>query len=133
MAGPPLVRAATGEVLSAEDLGGGDVHTRLSGVADYLADDDISLDGLRVRAFPFNEQVESFIAEHKRVFVVEQNRDAQMKTLLVNELGIDPHKLVPVLNYDGMPITARKIRDEVGRHYRTATVTPLRPEMAEVE
>ena len=40
LAGPPLVKAATGEVVSAEDLGGGDVHTRLSGVADYLAEDD---------------------------------------------------------------------------------------------
>jgi 3-methylcrotonyl-CoA carboxylase beta subunit len=41
LGGPPLVKAATGEVVSAEDLGGGDVHTRLSGVADHLAEDDM--------------------------------------------------------------------------------------------
>ncbi len=50
LAGPPLVRAATGEVVSAEDLGGGDVHTRLSGVADYLAEDDAHALALARRA-----------------------------------------------------------------------------------
>jgi 2-oxoglutarate ferredoxin oxidoreductase subunit alpha len=100
---------------------------------DYLAGDDIPLDGLRVRAFPFNRQVEKFVSDHKRVFVVEQNRDAQLKTMLVNELGIDPNRLVSVLNYDGMPITARKIRDEIGRHYKVASVTRLHPELAEIE
>ncbi len=50
LAGPPLVKAATGEVVSAEDLGGGDVHTRLSGVADYLAEDDAHALALARRA-----------------------------------------------------------------------------------
>jgi len=69
----------------------------------------IHLDTLRLRAFPFPQAVAEFIAGHEVVFVVEQNRDAQMKTLLVNELGIDPAKLVSVLHYDGTPITARFI------------------------
>jgi 2-oxoglutarate ferredoxin oxidoreductase subunit alpha len=67
------------------------------------------LDGLRVRAFPFADEVFDFIAAHDRVFVVEQNRDAQFRTLLTTEGEVDPGKLVPILHYDGTPITARFI------------------------
>ena len=56
-----------------------------------------------------------FIAAHERVFVVEQNRDAQLRTLIVNEGEVDPGKLVPVLHYDGTPITARFIAGEIGQ------------------
>jgi 2-oxoglutarate ferredoxin oxidoreductase subunit alpha len=73
------------------------------------------LDALRVRGFPFCDEVYEFIAQHERVFVVEQNRDAQLRTLLVNEGEIDPAKLVPVLHYDGTPITARFIAGEIGQ------------------
>jgi 2-oxoglutarate ferredoxin oxidoreductase subunit alpha len=74
-----------------------------------LEDQQIHLDALRIRGFPFNDDVADFIARHERVFVVEQNRDAQLRTLLTTELDIDPHKLVKVLHYDGTPITARFI------------------------
>ncbi len=74
-----------------------------------LEERDLHLDTLRLRAFPFTESVATFIAEHERVFVVEQNRDAQMRSLLVNECGVDPARLVPVLHYDGTPIPARFI------------------------
>jgi 2-oxoglutarate ferredoxin oxidoreductase subunit alpha len=73
------------------------------------------LDALRVRGFPFSDEVYDFVATHKRLFVVEQNRDAQLRTLLVNEGEIDPGKLVPVLHYDGTPITARFIAGEIGQ------------------
>ncbi|HEX3888626.1 MAG TPA: 2-oxoacid:acceptor oxidoreductase subunit alpha [Phenylobacterium sp.] len=73
------------------------------------------VDALRVRGFPFCDEVYDFIAHHERVFVVEQNRDAQLRTLLVNEGEIDPAKLVPVLHYDGTPITARFIAREIGQ------------------
>ncbi|MGZ5907373.1 MAG: 2-oxoacid:acceptor oxidoreductase subunit alpha [Reyranella sp.] len=73
------------------------------------------LDALRVRGFPFCDEVYDFVAAHERVFVVEQNRDAQLRTLLVNEGEIDPAKLVPVLHYDGTPITARFIAREIGQ------------------
>jgi 2-oxoglutarate ferredoxin oxidoreductase subunit alpha len=76
---------------------------------DVLDDDGVFLDALRLRAFPFPDAVADFIAAHERVFVVEQNRDAQMHTLLVTELDIDPARLVRVLHYDGTPITARFI------------------------
>jgi 2-oxoglutarate ferredoxin oxidoreductase subunit alpha len=73
------------------------------------------LDALRLRGFPFADQVYDFIAAHERVFVVEQNRDAQLRTLLTTEGGIDPAKLVPVLHYDGTPITARFIAGEIAQ------------------
>jgi 2-oxoglutarate ferredoxin oxidoreductase subunit alpha len=69
----------------------------------------VHIDAMRLRAFPFPESVARFIADHDKVFVVEQNRDAQMRSLLVNELEIDPKKLMKVLHFDGTPITARFI------------------------
>ncbi|MDR0480237.1 MAG: 2-oxoacid:acceptor oxidoreductase subunit alpha [Burkholderiaceae bacterium] len=74
-----------------------------------LQERGIHLDAMRLRAFPFPDSVKDFLAQHEQVFVVEQNRDAQMRSLLVNELGVDPARLVPVLHYDGTPITARFI------------------------
>ena len=71
---------------------------------------------LRVRAFPFHHTVDDFIADHDFVFVVEQNRDAQLRSLIVNECGIDPVRLVPILHYDGTPITARFIANAIGEH-----------------
>jgi 2-oxoglutarate ferredoxin oxidoreductase subunit alpha len=73
------------------------------------------LDAMRLRGFPFSDAVFDFIAAHDRVFVVEQNRDAQLRTLLVTEGEVDPAKLIPVLNYDGAPITARFIAGEIGQ------------------
>jgi 2-oxoglutarate ferredoxin oxidoreductase subunit alpha len=76
---------------------------------------NLHLDALRVRAFPFCDEVYDFIAEHDRIFVVEQNRDAQLRTLIVTEGGVDPARLVPVLHYDGTPITARFIAGEIAQ------------------
>jgi 2-oxoglutarate ferredoxin oxidoreductase subunit alpha len=84
------------------------------------------LDTLRVRAFPFHPDIADFIADHDFVFVVEQNRDAQLRMLLVNEANIDPVRLVPVLHYDGTPITARFIASAIGEHLGALKVTPLR-------
>ena len=84
------------------------------------------LDRLRVRAFPFHSSVPSFLAGHDFVFVVEQNRDAQLRTLIVNECGVDPVRLVPILHYDGTPITARYIARAIGEHLDALKVTPLR-------
>lgn len=69
----------------------------------------IRIDTMRIRAFPFPEHVFEFVHAHDQVFVIEQNRDAQMKTLLVNEGGINPAKFISILHYDGTPITARFI------------------------
>ena len=86
----------------------------------------LSLDRLRVRAFPFHSSVTSFIGDHDFVFVVEQNRDAQLRSLIVNECGIDPIRLVPILHYDGTPITARFIARAIVEHLDALKVTPLR-------
>jgi 2-oxoglutarate ferredoxin oxidoreductase subunit alpha len=88
--------------------------------------DGIHLDQMRLRSFPFSDAVGEFISAHDRVFVVEQNRDAQMKSLLVNECGIDPSRLISVLHYDGTPVTARFIIREITEKARLFNVTPLR-------
>jgi 2-oxoglutarate/2-oxoacid ferredoxin oxidoreductase subunit alpha len=84
------------------------------------------IDMLRVRAFPFHQDVADFVADHDFVFVVEQNRDAQLRLLLVNECSLDPVRLVPVLHYDGTPITARFIVRAVAEHLDALKITPLR-------
>ncbi|HXS07603.1 MAG TPA: 2-oxoacid:acceptor oxidoreductase subunit alpha [Rhizomicrobium sp.] len=71
------------------------------------------LDTVRLRAFPFADMVTDFINTHDQIFLVEQNRDAQMRMLLVNECGIDPARFISVLNYDGTPITARFISQAI--------------------
>jgi 2-oxoglutarate/2-oxoacid ferredoxin oxidoreductase subunit alpha len=88
------------------------------------------VDRLRLRAFPFHSSVASFIAEHDFVFVVEQNRDAQLRSLIVNECSIDPVRLVPILHYDGTPITARFIARSIGDHLDKLKVRPLRKVMS---
>lgn len=84
---------------------------------DLLAQDGIYVNTLRLRAFPFNEEVSAFIHQHVQVYVVEQNRDGQMRSLLINECEFDPKKLIPVLNYDGSPITAQFIRNKIEAHW----------------
>ncbi len=88
------------------------------------------LDRMRIRAFPFHSSVASFIADHDFVFLVEQNRDAQLRSLIVNECGVDPARLMPVLHYDGTPITARFIAHAIGEHLDKLKVTPLRKVMS---
>jgi 2-oxoglutarate ferredoxin oxidoreductase subunit alpha len=80
---------------------------------DYMNKSGRKVDQMRILGFPFNQDVKSFIESHELVFVVEQNRDAQLKTLLVNELQIPPFRLPSVLNIDGMPITAQFIMQEM--------------------
>ena len=81
-----------------------------------LAEADIHVNALRLRAFPFPASVLEFIDAHDEVFVVEQNRDAQLRSLLINELAVAPSQLFAVLHYDGTPITARFITQAIERH-----------------
>ena len=76
---------------------------------DLLAAEGIHLDAMRVRAFPFGKAVSDFVDDYDKLFVIEQNRDAQFKSLMMIELGIDAARLISVLNYDGTPITADDI------------------------
>jgi len=81
-----------------------------------------SLNALRIRGFPFADEVFNFIDLHDRVFLVEQNRDAQLKTLLMTEGEVDPAKLVSMLHYDGTPITARYIAGEIARRMQVGQI-----------
>jgi len=95
---------------------------------DYLAEDGIYIDAMRIRAFPFNQDVEDFIDGHERVFVIEQNRDAQLRTLLMAEFELGPDKLKSVLCFDGTPISARNIRKQILNLLPANNVTPLYPD-----
>lgn len=93
-------------------------------VMDILDQDGVLIDAMRIKAFPFTRNVESFIEEHDTVFVIEQNRDAQFRSLLINELEINPKKLIKILNYDGMPITADCILKQM--------YPKIKPEISEI-
>jgi 2-oxoglutarate ferredoxin oxidoreductase subunit alpha len=88
----------------------------------------LHLDTLRLRAFPFAEDVIEFVNAHDQVFVVEQNRDAQMRSLLVNECAIDPARFISILHYDGTPIMARFITTAIAERM---DVKPKTKEAAE--
>ena len=93
---------------------------------DLLAEEGQLLDGLRIRAFPFSREVTDFIDAHERVFVIEQNRDGQLRKLLIAECDLAPGKLRSVNCFDGMPITARFIRDAIRAGVGGGQVVPLR-------
>jgi len=92
---------------------------------DLLEAEGTKINSLRIKAFPFTRDVASFCAMHERVFVVEQNRDAQMRSLLMTEADVPGAKLIPALNYDGMPLTAAFIQG--------AVLTRLQPAKAAAE
>jgi 2-oxoglutarate ferredoxin oxidoreductase subunit alpha len=98
---------------------------------EILAQEGFVIDTMRLRAFPFTREVEQFIAEHERVFIIEQNRDGQMRRLLINETSVPAkEKLYPVLEYDGLPVTARKIARVIRQALTDSNVTPLRRKRA---
>ena len=90
-----------------------------------LEGEAVHVDALRIRAFPFADEVLDFANNHEHVFVVEQNRDAQLRTLLIAEGMLPPEKLTPVLHYDGTPITARFIEKEIAERLAAFNVVPM--------
>jgi 2-oxoglutarate ferredoxin oxidoreductase subunit alpha len=97
---------------------------------DALAGKGIFVNALRIRAFPFQDEICDFCQSHSKVFVVEQNRDAQLRTLLVNEAHINPASLISVLHYDGTPITARYIAKEISEIVSSLNVRPIKKDKA---
>jgi 2-oxoglutarate ferredoxin oxidoreductase subunit alpha len=83
---------------------------------DILKHEGNPMDAIRIKSFPFCDEVGAFLEQYDKVFVIEQNRDAQMRSLLINELEIHPKKLIKVLNYDGTPITADFILKNIHQH-----------------
>jgi 2-oxoglutarate ferredoxin oxidoreductase subunit alpha len=78
-----------------------------------LKEKNIGINYCRVKAFPFNDDVKTFIDQHEQIYVVEQNRDGQLRSLLILDMEADPKKLVSILHYDGMPINAEFVIDKV--------------------
>ncbi len=95
-------------------LGGCDAAVRES--LDELRDRGVAADYMRVRAFPFGAAVKEFLEQHGTVFVVEQNRDAQLRSLLTIETGVPRDSMIPVLDYGGMPLTAQVVTMAVANH-----------------
>lgn len=93
---------------------------------DMLEEEGIRLDTMRISAFPFGPEVYDFVAAHETVFVVDQNRDAQMKTLLVTEGGLDPAGLVSVLYYGGLSISADTIQKQVSDYFTAQRLPRLK-------
>lgn len=85
-------------------------------VRDQLVDQKISTSYMRIRAYPFNEDVAHFIQSHERIYVVEQNRDGQMKNLLGSEFGHLNRNIFSILHFDGLPIYADAVVQPLTQH-----------------
>ncbi len=85
--------------------------------ADRLRADGMHVDVMRIRGFPFHTEVRHFLGKHEHTFVIEQNRDGQLRALLTMELGIPRDELIPVLDYGGMPLTAEAVVTAVSTHF----------------
>ena len=115
---PEIIRQAGADV-GLVTIGGCDAAVREA--ADLLRGQGILVDVMRIRAFPFGAEVRDFIASHEHTFVIEQNRDAQLRALLAIELGITRDDMKPILDYGGMPLTARVVVDAVAAHFAGVT------------
>jgi 2-oxoglutarate ferredoxin oxidoreductase subunit alpha len=120
----PVVRAAA-QPASYGVIYYGSTSAAMDEALGALQAEGIHVDALRIRAFPFHDDVADFVRRHERVFVVEQNRDGQLRTLLMNECGLDSAALIPVLHYDGTPITARFIRAAIADRVSSLKIVPL--------
>jgi 2-oxoglutarate/2-oxoacid ferredoxin oxidoreductase subunit alpha len=85
-----------------------------------LAAEGLQLNSLRLRAFPFQDEVAEFINRHEKIMVIEQNRDGQLRSMLMTEEHLPPAKLQSILNFDGLPITA----DFITASIKTLLVAP---------
>jgi 2-oxoglutarate ferredoxin oxidoreductase subunit alpha len=94
----------------------GGTHVAMLEARGALAAQGIDSDYMRIRAFPFGAAVRQFLDAHETVFIVEQNRDAQLRSLLTIETGVPRDRLTPILDYGGLPLTAERVTNEVARH-----------------
>ncbi|HTK35852.1 MAG TPA: 2-oxoacid:acceptor oxidoreductase subunit alpha [Caulobacteraceae bacterium] len=123
---PAPVRRDAGRPTPTAVIYFGSTSVAMDEALEALEKQGVHLDALRLRAFPFSDEVFRFIADHDQVFVVEQNRDAQLRQLLVTEGDVDPARLIPVLHYEGAPITARFITAQIAGLASSRGVVPLR-------
>jgi 2-oxoglutarate/2-oxoacid ferredoxin oxidoreductase subunit alpha len=120
----PVIYQQAGATFGIVSLGGCDLAVREA--IDLLAERGIVADYMRVRGFPFDDRVEDFLRAHDRIFVVEQNRDAQLRTLLVMETGVEgaKEKMRSVLVYGGFPLSSRHVIDAVTADAEKQARTP---------
>jgi len=104
----------------------GSTSPAMNEALDTFDAEGMHIDAMRIRAFPFHQSIIDFIGAHDHVFMVEQNRDAQLRGMLINEGNLDSAQLIPVLHYDGTPITARFIVKAVTDKMALFNVTPLK-------
>jgi len=104
----------------------GSTSPAMNEALDVFDEEGIHVDAMRIRAFPFHQSIMDFIAAHDHVFVVEQNRDAQLRSMLLTEGNLNAAKVIPVLHYDGTPITARFIVSAINDQMALFNVTPLK-------
>jgi 2-oxoglutarate ferredoxin oxidoreductase subunit alpha len=109
-----VIDASAGSELAIVSVGSCDGAVREA--MDLLRARGVGLDYMRVRAFPFTEDVERFLAAHQVIFVVEQNRDAQLRALLTLETKVEKSKLQSLLHYNGLPISSSFIVEGVLAH-----------------
>ena len=108
------------EVATVGIVGFGSCHAAIREAVDLLRSQGLTVDYMRIRAFPFDQPVADFLESHETVFVVEQNRDAQMRSLLAIELGVPRDHMTPVLDYDGLPLTSQTVVRAVTNHLAKA-------------
>jgi 2-oxoglutarate ferredoxin oxidoreductase subunit alpha len=113
-------REGGGGEIGIVSLGG--CHAAVLEAVDRLAEQGINADYMRIRAFPFDERVADFVKSHERCFVVEQNRDAQLRSLLALETGVARDRMTPILEYGGLPLTAPFVVGEIMKHAESLTV-----------
>ena len=109
----PVFTRQAGAEIGLVTIGGCDAAVREA--ADRLAEQGLAVNVMRIRGFPFSAEVKAFVDEHERVFVIEQNRDAQLRALLAIELGIPRDSMTSILDYGGMPLTAKTVVSAVSR------------------
>ena len=116
----PAIHLQDGAEVGLVTVGGCDAAVREA--ADLLLAQGIPVDVMRIRAFPFGAEVNDFLAQHERTFVIEQNRDGQLRSMIGIELGFARDSMIPILDYGGMPLTAKVVVDAVTRHFAGVAV-----------
>jgi 2-oxoglutarate ferredoxin oxidoreductase subunit alpha len=128
---PPDIRTRSGAALGLITIGGCDAAVREA--ADRLSERGTPTDFMRIRGFPFDTCVEDFVNRHEVCVVIEQNRDAQLRSLLLLETGVPKEKLQSILVYGGFPLSARHVIDRVERRLSGPAAPPVSVPEAGVE
>jgi 2-oxoglutarate ferredoxin oxidoreductase subunit alpha len=108
---PPVIEGSGEHEIGLVAIGSS--HGATHEAMDILRKQGIGVDYMRIRAFPFTREVDAFLTAHQRIFVIEQNRDAQLRALLTLETAVEKSRLHSILHYSGLPMTSKEIVDAV--------------------